>query len=53
VYSIIFGGLDGIVTTFSVVTAIVGANLMRESLIIIAIANLIGEALGMALGDCT
>jgi VIT1/CCC1 family predicted Fe2+/Mn2+ transporter len=51
VYSLVFGGLDGIITSFSVVTAIVGATLMRESLIIIAVANLIGEAIGMALGD--
>lgn len=33
------------------VTAIVGATLTRADLIVIAVANLIGEAIGMALGD--
>ncbi|KAK5579389.1 hypothetical protein RB653_009072 [Dictyostelium firmibasis] len=49
--SIVFGGLDGIITTFAIVAAATGAGLTRGVILIIAFANLLGDAIGMAVGD--
>ncbi|KAM9987685.1 hypothetical protein ACTFIZ_003057 [Dictyostelium cf. discoideum] len=49
--SIVFGGLDGIMTTFAIVAAATGAGLTRGVILIIAFANLLGDAIGMAVGD--
>jgi len=50
--SIIFGGLDGIVTTFAIVASVVGAKLGIEVVIITGFAKLLGDGLSMGLGDC-
>jgi len=49
--SIVFGGLDGIITTFAVVAAATASHLTRGLILIIGFANLIGDAIGMAVGD--
>jgi len=49
--SIVFGGLDGIITTFAVVAAAAASNLSYGTILIIGFANLIGDAIGMAIGD--
>jgi len=49
--SIVFGGLDGITTTFAVVAAATAANLSRGVILILGFANLIGDAIGMGIGD--
>ncbi|EGC32641.1 hypothetical protein DICPUDRAFT_81525 [Dictyostelium purpureum] len=49
--SIVFGGLDGIITTFAIVAAATGAGLTRGVILIVAFANLLGDAIGMAVGD--
>ncbi|KYQ88246.1 hypothetical protein DLAC_10937 [Tieghemostelium lacteum] len=49
--SIVFGGLDGIITTFAIVAAATGAGLTRGVILIISFANLLGDAIGMAMGD--
>jgi len=48
---IVFGGLDGIITTFAVVSAATASHLTRGVILIIGIANLLGDAIGMAVGD--
>ena len=51
VSSLVFGGLDGITTTFAVLVAAAAGGLQIWSLLIITFANLIGDAVGMAVGD--
>ena len=47
----VYGGLDGIVTTFAVVAGVVGANLAASIILIMGFANLIGDGISMAIGD--
>ena len=49
--SIIYGGLDGIVTTFAVVAGVAGASLSAGVVLILGFANLIADGLSMATGD--
>lgn len=49
--SVIYGGLDGIVTTFAVVAGAAGASLSAGIVIILGFANLIADGLSMAIGD--
>eukprot|EP01138_Halocafeteria_seosinensis_P006588 gb/GECG01006735.1/.p1 GENE.gb/GECG01006735.1/~~gb/GECG01006735.1/.p1 ORF type:complete len:321 (+),score=51.11 gb/GECG01006735.1/:1-963(+) len=49
--SIVFGGLDGIITTFATVAAVAGSGLDVEVLILLGLANLIGDAISMGVGD--
>ena len=49
--SFVWGGLDGIITTYSVVAGSVGANLSIAVIVILGLANLFGDGLCMALGD--
>ena len=51
VKSLIFGGLDGIVTTFAIVCAIVGADMHIRSIVIIGISNVFADGISMGLGD--
>ncbi len=43
--------MDGILTTYSVVMGVAGANLANVVVLALGIANLIGDGLSMALGD--
>ncbi|MBS3084884.1 VIT1/CCC1 transporter family protein [Candidatus Pacearchaeota archaeon] len=47
----VYGGLDGIVTTFAVVAGVVGANLSSVIILVLGFANLIGDGISMAVGD--
>lgn len=49
--SIIYGGLDGIITTFAVVAGVAGASLDVGIVLIMGFANLIADGLSMAIGD--
>jgi vacuolar iron transporter family protein len=49
--SIIYGGLDGIITTFAVVAGVAGAQLSAGIVLILGFANLIADGLSMAVGD--
>lgn len=51
VKSIVYGGLDGIVTTFAVVAGVAGASLSAGVVLILGFANLIADGLSMAIGD--
>ena len=50
--SIVFGGLDGIITTFAIVASVAGANLPLEVVILTGFSKLLGDALSMGFGDC-
>jgi VIT1/CCC1 family predicted Fe2+/Mn2+ transporter len=49
--SIVFGGLDGIVTTFAVVAASFGADLDTDILLLMGFASLIADGISMGFGD--
>jgi len=49
--SVIYGGLDGIITTFAVVAGVAGASLSAGVVLILGFANLIADGLSMAIGD--
>ena len=51
VKSIIFGGLDGIVSIFAIVASVVGASLPLEVIILTGFAKLLGDAISMGFGD--
>ncbi|HET7710311.1 MAG TPA: VIT1/CCC1 transporter family protein [Thermoanaerobaculia bacterium] len=47
----IYGGIDGSVTTFAVVTGVVGGNLPPPIIVILGVANLIADGFSMAGGN--
>lgn len=49
--NIVYGGLDGIITTFAVVAGVMGASLSSGIIIIMGFANLLGDGISMAIGD--
>jgi len=49
--SIVYGGLDGIITTFAVVAGVAGAALSAGIVLVLGLANLIADGLSMAIGD--
>lgn len=51
VKSMVYGGLDGIITTFAVVSGVAGASLALRIIIILGFANLLADGFSMAVGD--
>ncbi len=49
--SMVYGGLDGIITTFAVVAGVAGASLSAGVVLILGFANLLADGLSMAIGD--
>lgn len=49
--SIIFGGLDGIITTFAIISASAGAGFSLQVILLMGFANLIADAISMGFGD--
>jgi VIT1/CCC1 family predicted Fe2+/Mn2+ transporter len=49
--SAVYGGLDGIITTFAVVAGVAGASLSVGIVLILGFANLFADGLSMAIGD--
>jgi VIT1/CCC1 family predicted Fe2+/Mn2+ transporter len=47
----VLGGLDGIVTTFAVVSGVAGADLGASVLLILGMANLLADGFSMAVGS--
>jgi vacuolar iron transporter family protein len=47
----VYGALDGTVTTFAVVSGVHGANLSSSVILILGFANLLGDGLSMAIGN--
>lgn len=44
----VYGGIDGVVTTFAVVAAVIGADLSAWIVLIMGLANLVGDGFSMA-----
>lgn len=51
VSSLVYGGLDGIITTFAVVSGVAGASLDPIVIIILGFSNLFADGFSMAVGD--
>src|SRR5699024_6480418 len=49
--SMVYGGLDGIITTFAVVSGVAGASLRLKIVIILGVSNLLADGFSMAVGD--
>ncbi len=49
--SIVLGGLDGIVTTFAVVSGATGGGLGVEVILVLGFSNILADALSMGVGD--
>lgn len=49
--SIVYGGLDGIITTFAVVAGATGASFSTAVLLVLGFANLFADGISMAFGD--
>eukprot|EP00127_Corallochytrium_limacisporum_P002124 Clim_evm18s108 gene=Clim_evmTU18s108 len=49
--SAVFGGMDGIITTFAIVSGIAGADLSSELVLVLGIANLLADGISMGFGD--
>ena len=49
--SIVYGGMDGIITTFAIVAGVAGATLSANIILILGFANLIADGISMAAGD--
>ena len=49
--SIVYGGLDGIITTFAIVAGVTGASLSYNIILILGFANLIADGISMAAAD--
>ncbi|HWC78071.1 MAG TPA: VIT1/CCC1 transporter family protein [Blastocatellia bacterium] len=47
----VYGGIDGAVTTFAVVSGVVGAQLAPRIIIILGVANLVADGFSMAAGN--
>jgi vacuolar iron transporter family protein len=47
----IYGGIDGVVTTFAVVAGVVGANLTSRVVLVLGLANLVADGFAMAAGN--
>lgn len=47
----VFGGLDGIITTFAVVASVAGADLQTEVVLVMGFANLLADGVSMAFGE--
>ena len=49
----IYGGIDGVVTTFAVVASVVGADLSSRVVLVLGLANLVADGFAMAAGNYT
>ena len=47
----VYGGIDGAVTTFAVVSGVEGAGLQAGVILVLGLANLVGDGLSMAAGS--
>lgn len=49
--SIVYGGIDGIITTFAIVAGATGAQLETKYVIALGIGNVLADGFSMAMGD--
>lgn len=48
---VIFGGLDGILTSFAIVAGAAGGNLSPEVVLVLGFSNIFADALSMGVGE--
>lgn len=48
---VVYGAIDGIITTFAVVSGVVGASLPTKVILILGFANLLADGLSMGVGN--
>jgi len=48
---VIFGGLDGILTSFAIVAGAAGGNLPAEVILVLGFSNILADALSMGVGE--
>jgi VIT1/CCC1 family predicted Fe2+/Mn2+ transporter len=48
---IVYGGIDGVITTFAVVAGAAGANMSIKTILILGFANLIADGFSMSVGN--
>jgi hypothetical protein len=48
---IVYGGIDGTVTTFAVVAGVIGAGLSTRAILILGVANLVADGFSMAMSN--
>jgi len=51
VKSLVFGGLDGVITTFSTIASVTGGSMGITTVLVLGFANLIADAIAMGAGD--
>lgn len=51
IQDIVYGGIDGIVTTFAVVSSVAGAALAHYIVVIMGVANLFADGISMGVGN--
>ena len=49
--SIVYGGIDGVITTFCIIASGYGAEINFNIIIIIGLSNIIADGLSMGFGD--
>lgn len=49
--SVVFGGLDGIITTFAVVAGGIGGKLSVDTILILGFSSVLADAISMGVGD--
>ena len=49
--SIVYGGIDGIITTFCILATGIGASIDYNIIIIISLSNILADGLSMGFGD--
>jgi len=49
--SIVYGGLDGIITTFATVSSVAGASLSPLVVVVLGVSHLVADGLSMGTGD--
>ena len=47
----VYGAIDGAVTTFAIVTGVIGASLSPSIIVILGFANLLADGFSMAIGN--
>ncbi len=47
----VFGGIDGVVTTFAVVAGVAGADLSASVILVLGLANLLADGFAMGIGN--
>ena len=50
-HDFVYGGIDGAVTTFAIVAGVAGANLATGIVIVLGVANLLGDGFSMAVSN--